>query len=147
MGVDWWQITGRLIDTAVSLHLPSLRSPPPAFLFTAQKSIKVQISLSQGAASDYLNSKILCRRWLKAVYIHILAIYLLQYVFPNKYFSMAEATAHSVLPLYSSPLQERSISAVLGKSVYFLASPWLRMSSVFPLGLADSHANLQPDSF
>lgn len=79
MGVDWWQIAGRLIDTAVSLRPPSLRSPPPAFLVTAQKSIKVQI-VSQGAAVDHLNSKILCKGWLTAVYNHILPIYLLQYV-------------------------------------------------------------------
>lgn len=46
MGVDRWQIAGRLIDTAISLCPPSLRSPP-AFLVTAQKSIKVQISLSR----------------------------------------------------------------------------------------------------
>lgn len=145
MGVDWWQITGRLIDTAVSLCPPSLPSPPPpAFLVTAQKSIKVQISLWR---SHSLNSKILCRRWLPAVYNHILPIYLLQYVFLKKCFPIAEATAHTVPPLYSPAQQGRFVSAVLGKSVHFLSTPWLRTSSVFPVGLAGSHANPQPDSF
>lgn len=145
MGVDWWQIAGRLIDTAVSLRPPSLRSPP-AFLVAAQKSIKVAISLSRsrGWSFKFRNTlQEMAHSCLQSYFAHLSSLIC---VFKT-HFPIAEVTARTVPLLYSPVRQECSISAVLGKSVHFLAFPWLRTSSVFPVGLAGSHANPQPDSF